>query len=86
MNTLADACMACFPGDAPAAVPLAIGANADGTLAADYRCPLCGLAWRTSWTVTAWPAARAYRTTSQLLDEVIGLLAGLFDAEELEAA
>jgi hypothetical protein len=77
--------MACFPGDAPAAVPLAIQANADGTLNADYKCPLCGLAWRTTWTVTAWPAVRVYRSTSQLLDEVIGLLASLFEAEELAA-
>lgn len=86
MNALADACLACFPGDAPAAVPLGIQANPDGTLAADYRCALCGLTWRTTWTVTAWPAVRTYRTTSQLLDELIGLLAQLLGDEEMEAA
>lgn len=86
MNALADACMTCFPGDAPAALPSGIQANDDGTVAADYKCPRCGLTWRTTWTVTAWPAVRVCRTTAQLLDELIGLLAVLLDGEEMEAA
>lgn len=86
MNALADACMTCFPGDAPAAMPIGIQANADGTMTAGYKCPRCGLTWHTTWTVTAWPAIRVYRSTSQLLDELIGLLAQLLDGEETEAA
>lgn len=86
MNTLADACMTCFPGEADAAAPTAVRATTDGTLTADYQCPLCGLAWRTTWTVgTAWPAARIYRPAIPLMDEAIRLLADLLDGEELEA-
>lgn len=85
MNALADACMACFPGEAPAAVPPELRANADGTLTADYSCPLCGLAWRTTWEITAaWPAVRVYARPFPLMDEAIRLLSDLLDGEELE--
>jgi hypothetical protein len=77
--------MACFPGDAPAAVPAEALANADGTVTADYCCPLCGLAWRTKWEIAAaWPAVRVYRQPFPLLDEAIRLLSDLLDGEELE--
>lgn len=87
MNGLADACPACFPGDAPAAVPASVHAEADGRVSAYYRCALCGATWRTLWKVTAaWPEIRDRRPVSALLDEVIGLLAHLLAGEEAEAA
>jgi hypothetical protein len=87
VNALADACMACFPGEADAADPSEMQVTADGTLTAHYACPLCGLAWRTTWTVAAaWPSVRIYRSATPLMDEVIRLLADLLDGEELEAA
>jgi hypothetical protein len=86
VNALTDACMACFPGEADAAIPSGAQAGADGTLTADYTCPLCGLAWRTTWTVTAaWPSVRMYRSPIPLMDEAIRLLADLLEGEELEA-
>lgn len=85
MNVLADACLACFPGEAPAAIPSAVEANADGIVTAGYSCPRCGLAWRTTWTVAAaWPSARIYARPFPLLDEAMRLLADLLDGEELE--
>lgn len=87
MNAFADACMTCFPGDAGAAIPSEVQAGADGTITADYSCPLCGLAWRTTWAVkAAWPSVRIYRSPIPLMDEVIRLLADLLEGEELEAA
>ena len=86
MNALADACMNCFPGEADAAIPSEVQASADGTVTADYSCPLCGLAWRTAWTIAAaWPQVRVYARPIPLLDEVMRLLADLLDGEELEA-
>lgn len=87
MNTLADACMACFPGDAPPAEPRNVHAEPDGTLSADYRCAACGTTWRTTWQITtAWPEKRDFRPVSALLTELIGLLAELLASGETEAA
>jgi hypothetical protein len=88
---LADACPACFPGDAPAAQPGGICVTADGYLSAGYRCGACGRAWRTAWqVVTAWPVRRteAGAELTALLDEVIAVLAEalLGEDEGLEAA
>ena len=85
MNAFADACLACFPGDAPAAMPANVQAGEDGMVTADYRCPLCRLEWTARWKVAvAFPDIRIYRSSIPLLDNAIGLLAGLLEGEELE--
>jgi hypothetical protein len=59
MNPLADACPECFPGDAPAALPLSVKTCDCGELAS-YRCALCGHEWTCWWDAgsSGWPAAR----------------------------
>lgn len=84
---LADACPACFPGDAPRADPAETWLDAEGCISASYLCPLCGFAWITRWKVAfAWPAARVTAPADPALDRAIGLLSVLLDGEELEAA
>lgn len=86
MNALADACPACFPGDAPAAIPANARTDEDGAITADYQCPLCGFAWATRWKIAgAFPETRIYRAAIPLMDDAIRLLVDLLDGEELEA-
>lgn len=85
MSTLADACPACFPGDAPAALPAGVRAGEGGAITADYQCGLCGLEWATQWNMSAaFPESRSFRPPPPL-EEVIRLLAVLLEGEELEA-
>lgn len=84
---LADACPACFPGDAPSAAATQMWVDAEGCISASYLCRLCGFAWITRWKVAlAWPAARLAAPSDPALDRTIGLLAALLDGEELEGA
>ena len=85
--SLADACPRCHPGDAPAAPPCRV--ELDGSaLAASYECAACGTAWCTWWELaTSWPLRReARKSVTELLDELIAVLANLLDGEPLGAA
>jgi len=79
---LADACPRCTPGDVPASRPSRIDV-AGGQLAAAYVCAACGTAWRTWWELAGtWPAAREVcKSVTEMLDELIAMLANLLDGE-----
>ncbi len=51
-----DACPRCYPGDAPACLPLAVEDTGSGVLAS-YECP-CGMAWETLFDAFGWPVER----------------------------
>lgn len=51
-----DACPRCFPGDAPACLPLAVQ-DVEGGILASYEHD-CGAAWQTLFDAFGWPVER----------------------------
>lgn len=60
-SPLADACPDCFPGDAPAALPVNVAADGTGSLRASYECTACGQRWACWWDAESagWPVSRS---------------------------
>ena len=60
VSSLADACpsLAHHPGDLPGVVPHDVTADVDGSLRAEYLCPVCGRTWSCWWDAAsaAWPS------------------------------
>ena len=61
MDDYITACPRCFPGDAPAALPLAVVPEETGSLRASYECTACGHAWTCWWDSRSagWPVTRS---------------------------
>jgi len=55
---LRDACPACPPGDAPAALPVTPAAEINGHRVADYQCTACETAWTAAFDRYGWPVER----------------------------